>query len=137
MAGTNPVDFLKRHSSEWPLVMPKACVDKILAVPDWGDWASVAAELREAYQSGPLGAKIFGFAVSMVLDTHIQSIMHEELRKLAAKPHIRVQDVLECKRAINQSIETLPGVDTVLWVKGGLQKHLQLTCCKVLQGFEQ
>jgi hypothetical protein len=126
MAGTNPVDFLGRHSSVWPLVMPKAAVDKVLAVPDSGDWASVATELREIYSSGPLGAKIFGTAVSKVLDTHIQNIMHEELRKLAAKPHIGGDDVLKCKRAINSAIETLPGVDTVLGQIGGL-KHLQLT----------
>ena len=72
-------------------------------------------ELREAYQSGPLGAKIFSKAISKIIDTHMQNIMHEDLRKLAAKPIIGVSDVLQCKRDINSSIETLPGVDTVLW----------------------
>ena len=127
LAGTNPVGFLRRHSSAWPLVLPKAAVDKILAQPKGGDWGIVSAELREAYQSGPLGAKIFGKAISKIIDTHMQSIMHEELRKLAAKSHIAVSDVLQCKRDINTAIETLPGVDTVLWDEWGVLKHLQLT----------
>lgn len=114
MAGTNPVDFLRRHAAVWPLVLPEDPVNKILAVPAGGDWASVANELREAYQSGTLGAKIFGTAVSMIMDNHIQKIMHEELRKLAAKAHIGSDDVLACKRAINTAIDTLPGVDAVL-----------------------
>lgn len=115
LAGTDPVSFLRRHSSVWPLVLPKAAVDKILAQPKGGNWSLVSGELREAYQSGPLGAKIFSKAISKIIDTHMQSIMHEELRKLAAKPHIGASDVLQCKRDINSAIETLPGVDTVLW----------------------
>ena len=115
LAGTNPVGFLRRHSSVWPLVLPKAAVDKILAQPKGGDWGLVSAELREAFQSGPLDAKIFSKAISKIIDTHMQNIMREELRKLAAKPIIGVSDVLQCKRDINSSIETLPGVDTVLW----------------------
>ncbi len=45
----------------------------------------------------------------------------------AAKSHIAVSDVLQCKRDINTAIETLPGVDTVLWDEWGVLKHLQLT----------
>ena len=114
MTGTNPVDFLMRHAAVWPLVLPEEPVKKILAVPAGGDWATVASELREAYQSGTLGVRIFGNAVALIMDTHIQKIMHEELRKLAAKHYIGADDVLECKRAINTAIDTLPGVDAVL-----------------------
>ena len=99
----------------WPQVLPTAAVDKILAQPKGGDWGFVSAELREAYQSGPLGAQIFSKVISKIIDTHMQNIMHEELRKLAAKPIIGVSDVPQCKRDINTAIETLPGVDTVLW----------------------
>ena len=124
MTGASPVDFLARHCSVWPLVLPTAPVEKILAVPGDGNWASVAAELREAYSSGPLGVKLFATPVSMILDAQMQAVTHEGLRKLAAKPKIIGDDVLERKRSVNLAIEILPGVDAIPW-----GRTCSLSCC--------
>ena len=124
MTGASPVDFLARRCSVWPLALPKAPVEKILAVPDDANWASVAAELREACSSGPLGVKLFGTPVTVVLDAQMQAIVHEELRKLAAKPKITGDDVLERKRSVNLAIEILPGVDAIPW-----GRTCSLSCC--------
>ena len=60
-------------------------MDNILAVKIDGQFSSVAAELREAYASGPLGQKIFGRAVALVLDSKLEEIIRKQIQAMLAK----------------------------------------------------
>jgi hypothetical protein len=101
--------------------LPKSVVDKILVVKIDGQFSSVAAELREAYASGPLGQKIFGRAVALVLDSKLEEIIRKQIQAMLAKAKITGEDALACKRAIASMVEALPGVDAVICSKGCFQ----------------
>ena len=70
-----------------------------------GNFSSVAAELREAYASGPLGQKIFGRVVALVLDSKLEEIIRKQIEVMLAKAKITGEDALACKRAIASMVE--------------------------------
>ena len=114
-------------------MLPKSAVEQILAVKIDGQFSSVAAELREAYASGPLGQNIFGRVVALVLDSRLEEIIRKQIEVMLAKAKITGEDVLACKRAIASMVEGLPGVDAVICSKGCLQPYCPL--CLVLFWF--
>ena len=75
--GTNPTKWLASFEDIWHLVLPKAPVDRILALGEKEPWDAVRVDIMEVTGSGMLGKKLFGFALRAIAESRVATIISE------------------------------------------------------------
>ena len=63
--GTTSAQWLERAEPLWSIVLPPSKVRKVLA--ETSDWSTVEPELIAITSTGPLGQRLFGFAMRVII----------------------------------------------------------------------
>ena len=87
-AGQSPTTWLENNTELWPLLIPLAPVERILAMGSKEAWSSVAEELRIIIESSTLGRRLFAWAGRLVTDTLITKKIGEHVKKILASAKI-------------------------------------------------
>jgi len=110
-SGTSITEWLDRNSSLWPLVMPKSSVEKLCK--EKYEWTAVAKEVESVCESGPLGLKLFGFALKQVMAELLASIIEKEVDTLVGSKEITDASVVSCKQACWQKIDAMKNLKSL------------------------
>jgi hypothetical protein len=109
--GTSITEWLDRNSDLWPLVMPRSSVDKLCK--EKYEWTAVASEVESVCESGPLGLKLFGFALKQVMAELLADLIEQEVLALVNEKEITDSSVVNCKQKCWQKIEAMKNLSTL------------------------
>ena len=77
-----PSEWLTSHKDLWMLVLPVAETTKLLEAPAESSWKDHAAEIQEVVASGPLGCKLFGFALKLILGELVEEVITNKVNAM-------------------------------------------------------
>ena len=109
--GMSITEWLHRNIDFWPLVMPRESVEKLCK--EKYEWTAVAKAVDEVCDSGPLGLKLFGFALKQVLAEQLASIIEQEVAKLVSAEQVGTVEVVNCKQTCWLKIEGMKNITSI------------------------
>ena len=75
--GTNPSKWLESVADIRHLALPEEPVKRILKLKEKESWTLVRDDITEVTESGPLGKKLFGFALRAIAESRIATVVEE------------------------------------------------------------
>ena len=130
--GMSITEWLRRSIDFWPLVMPCESAEKLCK--EKYECTAVAKAVGEVCDSGPLGLKLFGFALKQVLAEQLASIIEQEVAKLVGAEQVGTVEVVNCKQTCWPKIEgmknitSIPGRREVVIAYRGQKAKAKVTC---------
>ena len=109
-AGQKPTAFLKKHETEYPLVLPEKDVQAVLQCTTC--FTEVSDELHRLAAGSTIGYRLFSFAVKQVLGEQVQEKIKTAIAVNLDKANlvISVEDILKTKRQAISTIDELPNI---------------------------
>ena len=101
-------EWLHRNIDFWLLVMPRESVEKLRK--ERYEWTAVAKAVDEVCDSGPLGLKLFGFALKQVLAEQLAHVIGQEVTKLVSAEQVGTGEVVNCKHTCWLKIEKMKNI---------------------------
>ena len=109
-AGASITEWLDRNIDYWPL-MPRHCVEKLCKEKYEG--TAVVSEVETVCGSGPLGMKLFGFALKQVLAEHLASVIEQEVKDTVSGKQIGTEEVVDCKQNCLLKVDAMKNIKSI------------------------
>jgi hypothetical protein len=108
-----PSEWLTSHKDMWALVLPVAQTTKLLEAPAESSWKDHAAEIQDVVASGPLGSKLFGFALKLILAELVEEVIEREIQAMLKHENISNEVFMTAFRQAKADVANISGIDAL------------------------